>query len=159
MLDGVYRRGQGGPVFVEAPAPSDEGMQSVLHEIVGRILKMLTRRGALVQEQHSIYVADNEVDSDDARRLRPLQAAACIYRIACGARAGQKVLRVQGAMPRERGFEQNLCANINGFSLHAAMSAAPMSESRWNNCAATSRVQRWPMTACSATARDGWCSS
>jgi hypothetical protein len=46
------------------------------HKIVGHILKMLTRRGALVREQDSIYVADDEVDSDDARTLRPLQAAA-----------------------------------------------------------------------------------
>ena len=63
-------------------------------------------------------------DSDDARALRPLQAAACTYRIAFGPRAGQKVLTVQGAMPREPGFNQNLCADMQGFSLHAAVRCA-----------------------------------
>jgi hypothetical protein len=33
-------------------------------------------------------------------------AAACTYRFAFGPRAGQKVLTVQGAMPRESDFGQ-----------------------------------------------------
>ena len=48
------------------------------------------------------------------RVLRPLQTAACTYRIAFGPRAGQKVLTVQGAMPRQMEFKQTLCADING---------------------------------------------
>ena len=86
-------------------------------------------------------MADNDGDSDEARALRPLQAAPgqwpgpspgtnspldCLcpgsaYRIAFGPRAGQKVLTVQGAMPRESDFKQHLCADISGFSLHAAV--------------------------------------
>ena len=66
-------------------------------------------------------MADNDGDSDEARTLRPLQAAACTYRIAFGPRAGQKVLTVQGAMPRETDFKQTLCADIDGFSLHATV--------------------------------------
>jgi len=31
------------------------------------------------------------------------------------------VLTVQGTVPRDAGFEQNLCADMQGFSLHAAM--------------------------------------
>ena len=46
-------------------------------------------------------MADNDADSDEARTLRPLQAAACTYRIAFGPRAGQKVLTLQGAISRE----------------------------------------------------------
>ena len=106
------------------PALTDEALQSVLHEIITRILKLLTRRGALVEEQGSTYMADHDADSDDARTLRPLQAAACTYRIAFGPRAGQKVLTLQGAMPRDAGFEQALCANLSGFSLHAAVRCA-----------------------------------
>ena len=49
VLDGVYRRAEGEPVFVEVPAPSDEALQAVLHKIITRILKLLTRRGALVE--------------------------------------------------------------------------------------------------------------
>ena len=43
------------------------------------------------------------------------------YRIAFGPRAGQKVLTVQGAMPRDADFKQTLCADIDGFSMHAAV--------------------------------------
>jgi hypothetical protein len=54
-------------------------------------------------------------------RVMPLPAAACTYCIAFGPRADQKVLTVQGAMPREKDFKQNLCADVDGFSLHAAV--------------------------------------
>ena len=85
------------------------------------MMKLLTRRSALVEEEGWTYVADHDADSDEARALRPLQAAACTYRIAFGPRAGQNVLTVQGAMPKESGFNQTLCADIDGFSLHAAV--------------------------------------
>ena len=68
----------------------------------------------MVEEEGQTYLADNDADSDEARTLRPLQAAACTYRIAFGPRAGQKVLTVQGVMPREKGFKQDLCADT-GF--------------------------------------------
>ena len=52
------------------------------------------------------------------------RAAACTYRIAFGPRAGQKVLTVQNAMPRDARFKQALCANLQGFSLRAAVRCA-----------------------------------
>ena len=66
----------------------------------------------------------NNGDPDEARVLRPLQAAASAYRIAFGPRAGQKMLKVQCAMPRDADFKQHLCAEIDGFSLHAAVRCA-----------------------------------
>lgn len=81
---------------------------------------LLPRRGELVEEG-STYMADNDGESDEAHVLRPLQAAACTYRIAFGPRAGQKVLTLQGAMPMETEFKQTLCADIDGFSLHAVV--------------------------------------
>ena len=101
------------------PAPTDEALQTVLLKIITRTMKLLTRKGMLVEEQGQTYMADNDSDSDEARTLRPLQAAACTYRIAFGPRAGQKVLTLQGAMPRDTDFKQTLCADIQGFSLHA----------------------------------------
>ena len=71
-------------------------------------------RAARTIQEGSTYIADNDGDSDEARTLRPLQAAACTYRIAFGPRAGQKGLTVQGAMPRQTEFKQTLCAGING---------------------------------------------
>jgi hypothetical protein len=41
------------------------------------------------------------------------------YRIAFGPRAGQKVLTLRGAVPRETAARQPLCADIDGFGLHA----------------------------------------
>jgi hypothetical protein len=121
VLDGVYRRTDGEPAFVEVPAPTDEALQALLHKIIARLMKLRTRRGVLVEDEGSTYLADADADSDDARTLRPLQAAACTYRIAFGPRAGQKVLTVRGAMPRELGFAQDLCADMQGFSMHAAV--------------------------------------
>ena len=58
---------------------------------------------------------------EEARPLRPLQGADTTYRIAFGSRAGQKVLTLRGAMPHEARGRQPLCADIDGFSLHAAV--------------------------------------
>ena len=107
--------------FVEVPAPTDEALQAVLHKIVTRTMKLLTRRGVWVEEQGQTNMTDNDGDSEEARALRPLQAAACTYRIAFGPRAGHKVLTLQCALPRDADFKQNLCADISGFSLHAAV--------------------------------------
>jgi hypothetical protein len=113
-LDGVYRCDpEGEPVFVEVPAPTDEALHAVLHRIIARLVKLLTRRGVLVEEQGQTTMADDDSASDENRILRPLQAAACTCRIAFGPRVGQKVLTVQGAMPRNADFKQSLCADID----------------------------------------------
>jgi hypothetical protein len=67
------------------------------------------------------YLSEPDADGDEARALRPLQAAAVTYRIAFGPRAGQKVLTLRGVMRREGTARQPLCANIDGFSLQAAV--------------------------------------
>jgi len=73
MLDGVYRcDAKGEPVFVEVPTPTDESLQTVLHKIITGMMKLLTRRGVLVEEQGQTYMADDGADSDEARTLRPL---------------------------------------------------------------------------------------
>jgi hypothetical protein len=96
--------------FTEVPAPTDQALQAVLHKIITRTMKMLTRRGVLLEEQGQTYMADNDSDSDEACALGLLQAAACTYRIAFVPHAGQKVLTVQGTMPRQTDFNQTLCA-------------------------------------------------
>ena len=112
VLDGVYRtKAKGEPEFVEAPPPSDEQVWEVLQSIIKRVMKQLVRRGILVEDQGETYLADAEDDSDEARALRPLHRGSCVYRIAFGPRAGQKVLTLQGALPREASGNQKLCAN------------------------------------------------
>ncbi len=84
-------------------------------------MRMLTRRGVLVEDMGQTWLAEPDSDSDEARTLRPLQATAATYRIAFGPRVGQKVLTLRGATPREDRTRQPLCADIDGFSLHAAV--------------------------------------
>jgi uncharacterized protein (DUF983 family) len=122
VLDGVYRRGANGvPGFVGAGAPTDDELDALLHAIIARLMKMLTRRGVLVEDMGQAYLAEPDADREEARTLRSLRAAAITYRIAFGPRAGQKVLTLRGAMPREGEARQPLCAGIDGFSLHAAV--------------------------------------
>ena len=121
VLDGVYRCGAGGePIFVELAAPTSDELHALLQTVIGRLMKTLTRRGVLVEEMGQTYLADPDVDGDEARTLRPLLATAITYRIAFGPRAGQKVLNLRGAMPREATARQPPCGNLDGFSLHAA---------------------------------------
>jgi Putative transposase len=117
VLDGVYRTSEGGPVFHEVPAPTVKQLQALLVKIITRIMKLLTRLGALIEEQGLTYLA--EIDAHSA--LTPLQTASCTYRIALGPRAGQKVLGLQAIPPRLEQSAPPLYANLNGFSLHAAV--------------------------------------
>ena len=69
----MYRRSaDGAPVFVEVPAPTDEALHAVLHKIITRMMKLLTRRGVLIEEQGQTYMAHDDSDPDEARVLRPL---------------------------------------------------------------------------------------
>jgi hypothetical protein len=75
----------------------------------------------LVEDMGQTYLAEPDADGEESRTLGPLHAAAITYRIAFGPRTGQKVLTLSGAMPREATPRQPLCADIDGFSLHAAV--------------------------------------
>jgi Putative transposase len=109
------------PTFVEVVAPTDDELHALLQTVIARLMKMLTRRGVLIEEMGQTNLAEPDVDGEEVRTLRPLQAAAVTYRIAFGPRAGQKMLTLRGAMPREGTARQPLCAGIDGFSLHAAV--------------------------------------
>ncbi len=65
-MDGVYRRTDGEPVFVEVPVQSDQDLQALLHKIITWLTKLLTRRGVHVEEEAaggSSYLADAEADA------------------------------------------------------------------------------------------------
>ena len=92
VLDGVYRCGADGvPVFVQASAPTDDELCALLHTVIARLMKMLTRRGVLVEDTGQSWLAEPDAEGEEARTLRPLQAAAITYRIAFGARAEHSV--------------------------------------------------------------------
>jgi hypothetical protein len=124
VLDGVYqtREAEGAPVFIEATAPNNEQLQTVLHKIIRRILKLLTRLGHLIEEDGITYLArTGNIDPEDV--MAPLQAAASTWRIAAGPRAGRKVLTIAGHGERSKPHQSRdvLCADISGFSLHAGV--------------------------------------
>ena len=83
-------------------------------------MKLLTRKGFLIEEQGMSYLDDSDPD----RALGPLRAAACTYRIALGSRAGQKVLTLQTVPSQAAPPTQQRCVNAQGFSLHAEVCCA-----------------------------------
>ncbi|MGH8607425.1 MAG: hypothetical protein ACREX9_08405 [Gammaproteobacteria bacterium] len=87
-------------------------------------MKLLTRKGYLIEEQGMTYLGD----SDPEAALAPLQAAACTYRIALGPRAGQKVLTLR-TVPSQA----------------AQCGSASISAITWNIYAATSPARPLPM--------------
>ena len=60
------------------------------NRIIKRIMRFLTRKGFLIEEQGMTYLTDTDLDP----ALGPLRAVACTYRIALGPRAGQKSTEV-----------------------------------------------------------------
>ena len=93
------------------------------------------------------------------RQAQTVHPTVCVrasaYRIAFGPRAGQKALTAltaQNAMPWEVGFEQDLYADIKGFSLPQMCAAGPMSARRRSSCAAKSPARLRPMRWCRARA-------
>ena len=102
------------------------------------------------------YMADSDGDSDDARTLRPLQAAAWPLqgvsnrlRPTCRAERCSRCKARCRAMPRSPGR----CAlTSRGSPGTPPCAAAPTSASGWSSFPAPSGVQRWPTNGCSATA-------
>ena len=162
VLDGVYRRTDGEPVFVEVPAPTDEDLQALLHKIIGRSMKLLTRRGVLLEEQGSTYLANGDADSDDARaqaaagRCRPLQA---LIESPSARVPGRRFSRCK-APCREAPRSPKRCVPTRRVSACTVRCAAlARSASGWSSFAATSHARHWPMSGCSATAPGRSCSS
>jgi len=121
----------GAPSFQAVPAPTTAQLQILLARIIKRILKVLTRKGALVEEAALEIPYLSDAGGDPA--LAALQAAACTYRIALGPRAGQKVLTWKDpalALSSQKAHDlPKGCVSAQGFSLHAGVHSGP--HQRW----------------------------
>jgi hypothetical protein len=87
-------------------------------------MKRVVRQNVLVQEQDQWCAAETVADETDTSALSPLQQGSIVCRIAFGPRAGRKVLTLREALPldAETCYESKpLCANKQGFSVHAAV--------------------------------------
>ena len=100
-----------------------------------------------------IYLAEPQTDGDEARTLRPLQAAAITYRIAFGPRAGHKVLTLRGAMAREGMARQPLCVDIGGSAFTRPCRLKYTMARDWSECAAPSPARLCSTTGHSSTPR------
>ncbi|MFO0146998.1 MAG: hypothetical protein ACK54C_17105, partial [Betaproteobacteria bacterium] len=64
------------PTFVEAGAPTDDQLHALLQTVIARLMTLLTRRGVLVEDMGQTWLAEPQAEGEEARTLRPLQAAA-----------------------------------------------------------------------------------
>ena len=83
-------RTEGEPVFVEVPAPTDEALQALLHKIIARLDEAAHPSGRARRRAGLDIPGRCDAESDNARTLRPLQAAACTYRIASARVPGRR---------------------------------------------------------------------
>ncbi len=97
VIDGVYRLRGDKPTFQYVAAPTTEEMARLVERIAKRMMKLLARRGYLIEEEGVGYLEAGEGDE----ALGPLQAAACSYRIALGPRRGRKVWSIKMAEAQE----------------------------------------------------------
>ncbi len=117
VLDGVYHLSGDQIVFRRVAAPTQEELSQLLERLVKRLLKLLTRRGYLVEDQGQTYLEGEGEES----ALSNLQAAATSYRIGLGPRRGKKVYALK-TVEAEEGEGSERCVQNNGFSLHADVS-------------------------------------
>jgi len=123
-LDGAYTFAAGRPRFHRARAPTNDEIERLLDALIRRVVRTLTRAGALVvdadEEGASPYL-NLERPDDDA--LAVLESASVRYRIAVGPIAGRKTLRLQapGAAGIETRVTKRLTATRDGFSLNASV--------------------------------------
>ena len=76
VLDGVCRCDADGlPDFIDANAPTDDAMQTLLQTVLARLMKMLTRRGALVEDVGRSWLVEPAGEGDEARTLAAAEAA------------------------------------------------------------------------------------
>ena len=120
VLDGVYTRSGpfDPPVFHPAPAIEQRDIPLLLPAIQTNIMRLLRKRG-LWPEPGEAHVQDE----DQTGSLFPVLAAASIQgRVALGPDAGKRIERARGEPTGADPFDAgagNLCADQDGFSLHA----------------------------------------
>jgi Putative transposase len=89
VLDEVYKVSDiAKPKFLPAPVPTDEVVQAVLRHIMTRLIKVLRRRGVLVEAHYQTYPPGSE---DDSNATGSLSWHLIPYRLPQGAAAECKM--------------------------------------------------------------------
>jgi len=105
---------------------TDGDVVKLVSAIRGRVVRYLRRLGKWVD------VGDEDADAadGDADLLLELDAAAVQGRTALGERAGERDVRVGRGSQSEPFVKRPLCADVDGFSLHAAVWVAARDRER-----------------------------
>ncbi len=61
VIDGVYHTTEDTTVFHPLRAPSVEQLQNLLQQIITRVMKLLIRRGYLIEEQGMVDLAETDL--------------------------------------------------------------------------------------------------
>ena len=124
VLDGAYTFAAERPRFHRARAPTNDDIERLLDALIRRIVRTLTRSGALVAEpDYEGASAYRNLERPDDDALAVLESASVRYRIAVGPIAGRKTLRLQapGSVSTATQVTKRLTATRDGFSLNAAV--------------------------------------
>ena len=110
--------------LMKSKEPEAEAIEAVLSAIQGRIVRLLAKRG-LLNRDGSRGEGDGGWDdeSHDDESIQELLGASVRNRIATGKHQGQRVRRVGSFGLEGEGIVASgrLCAELGGFSLHAAV--------------------------------------
>lgn len=123
FLEGGYFLTRRGPRFWKTGPPTDDDIQTLVATLTQRVIRLLKKKGYF-QDDVDSAVPEQETLAESL--LPQLQAASIQSRIALGERKGGSVRRL-GALdlatltPQRKG---PLCAQVAGFSLHAAVCCA-----------------------------------
>jgi hypothetical protein len=151
VFDGAYHEDSDGRIrFRRLPQPTDAEVKKVTASIVKKIQRLLERRGLAPQ-------ADPE-EADPLPRDQPLLAelysASVQGRIAVGPNTGKRLkgVRFESEVEAEGKMSGRCCANLSGFSLHAAVRIPGKARRQLENlcryvarpAVATERLSRFP---------------
>ena len=117
-LDGAFYRpaGEAGLEFMRVRAPGREELARLALQIKKRVLRTLRMAGIDPEQGDGQQVLGGD---DDA--LGQWQAAGLLGRVAMGPRAGWRVVRVGAEVVLVPPIGQGLCAEVDGFNLHAGV--------------------------------------
>jgi hypothetical protein len=130
FLDGIYGPdGDGkGRMFHPAPAPSQDDIETVVQRASKRILRFLQRRGVITlvtaPGDGEVTVVTDETLGEKDPLLAKLLAAAAAGAEPAGPANKRKPLRIVLDPDDRPTAKGNLCAQAQGFNLHAATKVA-----------------------------------
>ncbi len=118
VLDGVYAPGPDGALrFRPLAPPDDPEVARVARQLARRLVRLLERRGLGPDADP----AESDSLATEQPLLAALYAASVAGRVATGARAGRRVLRLRDRVDVDDlpVHEGERCASVGGVSLHA----------------------------------------